>query len=128
MFRTLIRGHVDDNETRTMFCSSSRTRFAHPTIFGDDFLRIELEETGEVVPILFLSISVVFSLALDFALCLSLSCLHMYPGVGVATLFVTLFCSYAIIYLLTILSLFISIYLSFSVSLPLRPLPSLGVT
>lgn len=116
---TLIRGHIDDNETGTMLCSSSRTRIAHPTIFGDDFLRIELEEIGEVVPILFLSISVVFSLALDFALCLSLSffrlvCLYIHWCRS--SLFITLLYSCAIMYLPTILSLFISIFFCLSTS------------
>lgn len=115
---------LGNNEARaTMLRASSHTRFARPAIFGDDFLRIELEETGEVVPILFPSISVVFSLALGFAICLSLfhslsSSFSLFRFVrisGIASLSVTLICSCVI----TSISLFlcVSFYLPVSLSL-----------
>lgn len=116
-----------------MLRASSHTRFARPAIFGDDFLRIELEETGEVVPILFSSISVVFSLALGFAVRLSLFhslsfslsvCPHLYPLVAAASLSVTLLCLScdhisAPLFLFFSASFFIYLFLSFSLCLSL---------
>lgn len=118
-----------DNEARaTLLRASSHTCFARPAIFGDDFLRIELEETGEVVPILFPSISVVFSLALGFAIYLSLfhsrsllGSSHLYLLVAAASLFVTLLCSYVIAclpFFFFAVSLFICLFLSLSTSVP----------
>lgn len=97
-----------DNEARaTLLRASSHTCFARPAIFGDDFLRIELEETGEVVPFLssplFLlssrSLSILLSSSFLLSFSLSLS-LFLFISFGLFVSLLASNCSFSFCYAL----------------------------